>query len=180
MKIAISKATAVAFGLFYATGAFAGSSGGEDAGDSGESDRTTFQVSASVAESCQVTANDLSFGSYDPIGVNATNNLNSSSNIQLTCTVGTTYDVGLNQGTTSGGTTTTRKMKAANGSDTLNYKLFQNSSRSINWGNSPGSDTKSGTSSGTNETITVYGAVLSGQVIDNDTYSDVITVTVTY
>ena len=58
----------------------------------------------------------------------------------------------------SGATTTTRKMTGSSG--TLSYQIFQNSSRTTNWGNTSGSDEVTGTGTGSNQTINAYAQVL--------------------
>ena len=88
---------------------------------------TTFPVNATVLKSCLVTANPLSFGSYDPTAVA---NLDGTTTLSVFCTVGTSYTVGLNAGTASGATVTTRNM--VNGANTLNYALYQETARTTN------------------------------------------------
>lgn len=137
---------------------------------------TTMGVSAIVLNACLVTATDMAFGSYNPTSSTPTD---ATSSIIVTCTPGTLYNVGLNAGTTAGTTVSTRKM--LNGSALLNYALYSNSGRSVNWGNSPGSDTVSQTSSSiAPAAITVYGRVPAQQSVAAGTYTDTVTVTVSY
>src|SRR5690349_8461784 len=89
---------------------------------------TTMGVSATVLNACLVTATNMAFGNYDPTSSSATD---ATSNINVTCTPGTLYNVGLNAGSTAGATVTTRKM--LNGVTPLNYSLYSNSGRSTNW-----------------------------------------------
>lgn len=86
----------------------------------------SVQVSATVASSCSVTATALAFGNYTLVQLDAT------STITATCTNGTTYTVGLNAGTFAGATTTTRKMSGPS-SNSLNYFLYSDSTRTTNW-----------------------------------------------
>lgn len=138
---------------------------------------TTFGVSATVADSCNVTATALGFGSYDPIGAT---DLDATTTIDVTCSNGTAYDVGLNAGTTTGATVTTRQMQHST-SGTLNYSLFSDSARSANWGDAGGTDVVADTGTGAAKTHTVYGRIPSGQSTSpTGSYSDTITVTVTY
>ena len=97
---------------------------------------TTFQVSATVLTACAVTANPLNFGNYDPTSATA---LDITTTFSVLCTVGTSFTVGLNAGTTSGSTVTNRRM--VNGANLLNYSLFRDAGRTNNWGNTPGTDT---------------------------------------
>jgi spore coat protein U-like protein len=138
-------------------------------------DTTTFQVTATVTESCNVTATDLVFGNYDP----SVADNEKTSTITVTCTKGTDYDIGLNEGTASGATVTTRKMVGT--VDSLNYSLFSDTNRTVNWGNTVGTDTVAvGSATGAAENHTVYGRIPTGQYVTAGSYSDTITVTVTY
>ena len=137
---------------------------------------TTMGVSATVLNACLVTATNMAFGNYDPTSSSATD---ATSNINVTCTPGTLYNVGLNAGSTAGATVTTRKM--LNGVTPLNYSLYSNSGRSTNWGNTPGSDTISQTASTIVPTsFTVYGRIPAQQSAAAGSYSDTVTVTVSY
>jgi spore coat protein U-like protein len=138
-------------------------------------DTTTFQVTATVTESCNVTATDLAFGNYDP---SAADN-DKTSTITVTCTKGTDYDIGLNEGTASGATVTARQMTGS--PDLLDYSLFSDSNRTVNWGNTVSTDTVHvGSAAGTPENHTVYGRIPTGQYVTAGSYADTITVTVTY
>ncbi|HVC12933.1 MAG TPA: spore coat U domain-containing protein [Burkholderiales bacterium] len=145
---------------------------------------TTFAVSANVPKNCTLgTVNALAFGAYNP-GAGA---VNATTNIVVNCTKNTAFNIGLDAGTTVGGSTTTRLMTDG-ATDTLQYTLWQDSGHATNWGNTVGTDTLAGTGSGMGGgnaiTETVY-----GQIPDNPTnqaavpaasYTDSITVTVTY
>jgi len=140
-------------------------------------DTTTFQVTATVNDACNVSATDLAFGVYDP---SAADN-EKTSTITVTCTKATAYDVGLNEGTVAGATVTTRQMIDTVSTDLINYSLFSDSSRTVNWGNTVSTDTVHvGSATGTAENHTVYGRIPTGQFVTAGSYSDTITVTVTY
>jgi spore coat protein U-like protein len=130
-----------------------------------------FSVTATVAKACSVSTTNMAFGAY------AGALLQSTSSITVTCTSTTTYTVGLNAGTASGATVTTRSMQ--NGSVLLGYKLFSNSGRTTNWGNSSGSWV-SGTGSGIAQPLTVYGQIPAGESANPGSYTDTITATLTY
>lgn len=140
---------------------------------------TTFSVDATVSASCSVSATQLDFGAIDPIN-NATNNTDATSSVDVTCSNGTAYDVGLGAGNGGDDTTTNRAMTDGN-TNTLNYSLYTDSARSTNWDDAGGTNTVSGTGDGTALSHTVYGRVPSGQeTTPVGTYTDTITVTVTY
>ncbi len=87
---------------------------------------TTMGVSANVQSACVVTSNNLSFGNYNPTAASPTD---ATSTFNVTCTTGTSFTVGLNAGTTSGATVTTRQM--ANGASSLGYALYSDAAQKI-------------------------------------------------
>lgn len=133
---------------------------------------TSFTVTVTVALACTITASNLNFGTFQGTV------LNSTSTISVTCTKTTPYNVGLNAGTTTGATVTTRKMQ--NGTHRLGYSLYQNSTHTTNWGNTVGTDTVAGTGNGAIQNLTVYGQVPAATVPAAGNYTDTITATVTY
>ncbi|MGH7452609.1 MAG: Csu type fimbrial protein, partial [bacterium] len=78
----------------------------------------------------------------------------------------------------NGGSVTTRQMKA--GSALINYSLFSNSGRTMNWGDTVGTDTVSGTGTETAQSLTVYGRIPPQATPSPGTYNDTIVVTLTY
>jgi spore coat protein U domain-containing protein, fimbrial subunit CupE1/2/3/6 len=133
---------------------------------------TSFIVTATISNSCTISAGNLSFGTYTGAVLNGT------SMIVVSCTKNAPYYVGLNAGTATGATVTTRKLTS--GTHTLNYALYSNSGHSTNWGNTVGTDTVTGAGSGTNQQLTVYGQIPANQSLIPGTYSDTITATITY
>lgn len=137
---------------------------------------TTMGISATVLSACSINANNLAFGNYNPTSATPTD---ATSTIDVICTTGTSYTVALNAGTTSGTTVSTRKM--ASGANRLDYALYSDSARSTNWGNTPGTDTPAATVAGViPSTFTVYGRVAAQQNVPAGSYTDTVTITVTY
>lgn len=134
---------------------------------------TTFQVTANVTATCQIAATNLAFGSYAGVQTDAT------STITVTCTNTTPYNVGLDAGTSTGATVTTRAMTGPGGA-TLGYALYSDGARTVNWGNTVGTDTVAGTGTGSAQTLTVYGRIPAGSLPAPGAYTDTITATVTY
>ena len=66
------------------------------------------------------------------------------------------------------------------GGATVTYSLYSDSGHSTVWGNTIGSDTVTGTGSGSPQSFTVYGRVPPQATAAPGTYNDTITVTVTY
>jgi spore coat protein U-like protein len=136
---------------------------------------STFSVQLTITASCTInSASTLNFGSKGVL----TAAVNATSTIGVQCTNTTPYNIGLNAGTTSGATVTTRQMTS--GGATVNYALYSDSGRTTNWGQTVGTDTVAGTGNGANQTYTVYGSVPAQTTPAAGTYSDTITVTVTY
>ena len=133
----------------------------------------TFSVTATVQAMCQISTNPLAFGTYTGTQIDAT------STLSVTCTNTTPYNVGLNAGTATGATVTTRRMTGP-GANLLNYALYSNAGRTTNWGNTVGTDTVAGTGNGTAQSLTVYGRLPAAQFNTPGAYSDTITATVTY
>jgi spore coat protein U-like protein len=134
----------------------------------------TFNVSLIINPGCLVSATPLAFGSSGVIAVNIDN----TSTLTVTCTNGMPYNVGLDAGTGTGATIATRLMTAS--SNTVNYTLYQDLGRSILWGNTVGTNTVSGTGSGSAQAITVYGRVPTQSTPAPASYGDTVMVTVSY
>lgn len=135
---------------------------------------TTFSVTATVTTTCSIVASsNMAFGSY--AGVQA----DSTSTLSATCSNLTPYNIGLDAGTGTGATVTDRKMTGP-GSDTLTYHLFRDSGRTLNWGNTVGTDTVSSTGTGSAQSFTIYGRLPASQFVQSGGYSDTITVTLTF
>jgi spore coat protein U-like protein len=136
---------------------------------------TTFQVKARVDAVCSVSASDLDFGTYTSASGTATQG---TTILKATCTPATTYNIGLNAGTSSGATVQSRKMTS--GTNTLGYQLYSDSGRQIVWGETSGTDTVAGTGTGLPIDHTVYGSITAAQNIAAGDYSDTITVRIYY
>ena len=137
---------------------------------------TTFTVSATVDNNCTVSATNLDFGSYNTLlNITPTDATNA---ITVTCTLGTAYNIGLDAGTGSGATVTARKLSS--GGNTLNYSLYQDALRTTVWGSTVGTNTVAGTGTGLAVAHNVYGRIPASQNVGSGTYTDTITVTITY
>ena len=133
----------------------------------------TFLVSTSVAAPCTVSTTPLAFGSYTGVLSQAT------ASGTFTCTNTTPYNVGLSAGLSTGATVTSRKMTGPGGA-LLAYSLFSDTGRTVNWGVTIGTDTVAMVANGLGQILTVYGQIPAGQYFAPGTYSDTITVTVTW
>jgi spore coat protein U-like protein len=136
---------------------------------------TTFQTRVVIAATCIIGgATTLDFGS--PGLLNA--NVDQTNTIQVQCSNTTPYNIGLDKGT-NGSTVTTRLMKGS-GSATIQYSLYTDSAHTTNWGNTIGTDTVPSTGIGASQSFTVYGRIPPQTTPAPDTYTDTVTVTVTY
>lgn len=144
----------------------------------------TFNVTTTVVNSCLLgTTSALAFPNYDPTSATATNG---STSISVTCTTGDAYVIALNYGA-NGGTAANRIMKS--GTNTLNYNLYTDSGYANVWKDSTvciagysGSNCDTGTGAGpaTANSYTVYGQIAAQQNVPAGSYSDTITITVTF
>ena len=138
---------------------------------------TNLLVSALVVKACLVAATPLAFGTYDTLGPGNSDN---TATLTVTCTLGTSFTVGLGAGSSTGATVTTRAMTGLLGGH-LSYGLFQNTSRTTNWGNTPGTDTPAAIVAGALPSLlTVYGRVPARQSVAADAYTDTVVVTVNF
>jgi spore coat protein U-like protein len=135
----------------------------------------TFQVSATVASSCSVTATALAFGTFTP-----GSDLSNSNSITTNCTNGTAYRVGLSAGNNA---TSSYKREMGDGSgNLLLYGICQDANCTKIWSTIEEGDYVSGTGTGSAQVLTAYG-VISGEQSTSPhagNYTDTITVTVSY
>lgn len=136
---------------------------------------SSFTVSITIAATCTVnSASTLNFGNQGILSAN----VDQTSAIQVTCTNTTPYNIGLDAGTGSGATVATRKMTSSGA--TVNYTIYSNSGRTTVWGNTIGTNTVSATGNGTGQNYTAYGRIPPQTTPAPGTYTDTITITVTY
>jgi len=141
---------------------------------------TTFLVTANITVNCLISAAQLDFGQYHPLTTNNTTPLNGQSEITVTCTNTGNFILGLDAGQFNGATTSTRRMTGPSNAF-LNYSLFSDAARTLNWGNNNGVDTVSGIGTGGPEILIVYGQVPAGQTSAvPGGYIDTITATITF
>ncbi|HSN91504.1 MAG TPA: spore coat U domain-containing protein [Anaeromyxobacteraceae bacterium] len=135
---------------------------------------TVLRVRSSVAAACTIAAGTLSFGSYDPLGVNAVSPLDAQGTFQVACTRNTGYTVGLGPGGFAAGTV--RQM--ASGAQRLQYELYADPGRTSPW---TATATVGGTAPSTAPvTLTVYGRVPAGQPAPAGAYADTVQSTINF
>ena len=134
---------------------------------------TCASIATQAAGRCSVSTSGLNFGTYDvfsPLNDDITGTIN------VNCNNKTAYTLSLSSGS---GTFASRSMTS--GTHVLAYNLFLDSTRLTIWGDgSAGTGTVSGTGTGGNTATTVYGRIPARQNAFVGSYSDVVTVTVTF
>ena len=134
-----------------------------------------FSVSMTINSSCTIVSTAaLNFGSQGVL----TSAVAQTTTLQVQCTNTTAYNIGLDAGTGSGATVAARKMTS--GSNTVTYSLYSDSGHTAVWGNTIGTNTVSATGNGAAQSYTIYGQVPAQTTPAPGSYSDTITVTVTY
>lgn len=135
---------------------------------------TSTSATATVLSSCTVSATNINFGTMGFV----TANHDSSGTVTIQCSSTLPYTVSLDGGTSGATDPTQRKMTS--GANNLVYGLYQDSARSLPWGNSAGVNTVSGTGTGSSQNLTVYGRVPVQTTPNPATYTDTIVVTISY
>jgi spore coat protein U-like protein len=130
-------------------------------------------VATAAVASCTVSTTSVAFGAYDPQSSTALDGVGS---VKTVCNSSTTSaSIAISAG--NSGVFTTRTMKS--GIYNLNYNLYTATTRTVIWGNgTTGNSTKS-VGAGT-VTSTVYGRITAQQNVGAGTYTDSLTVTVTF
>jgi spore coat protein U-like protein len=131
---------------------------------------SNFDVSIQVMATCSISASNMTFSS---ITTGTTTNTDASSALTVNCSSGTPYTISLDNGTNySAG------RRLASGASYINYYLYTDSSRSSQWNSA---SVQTGTGSGGDQSLTVFGRVPSGQSVTNTgSYADTVIATVTY
>jgi spore coat protein U-like protein len=165
-------------GLTAASALFLAASSATHAGTA----TSSLSVTATVSANCTITTAPVAFGAYDPIVADATNPLDGTGTVTVTCTNGSDATITLDQGTNAAGGSTDvaplRQMKDS-GADVLAYTLYQDSGRTTVWGNTAGTGVPE-TGTGAAQDVTVYGSVAAGQNVPAASYSDTVVATVTF
>ena len=137
----------------------------------------SFNVTATVANNCVISANPLALGTFD-----GTNDLAATSTVVVRCTNGTIYNVDLSQGASSSFAARTM----SNGSGTLVYNLYTDTTYTNIWGDgSTGTVRVPGTGTGfaAARNITVAGRLLASAntgPVDAGNYTDTIVASIVY
>ncbi|GAB3736975.1 hypothetical protein GCM10028862_21990 [Luteimonas pelagia] len=140
-------------------------------------DTADFGVQLVVQNACTITAgntaSDLDFGS---VTGNIAADIDGSTDLTVNCNNGAIYDIGLGAGNNASG----GQRRMSNGTQFVDYDLYQDAGRTTVWGAQGSGDEVGGTGTNSAQTITVYGRVPSGQSVGAGTYNDVVTATIEF
>lgn len=149
-----------------------------------------LQVKIEITQDCQVnTGTDgagagdaiLDFGSHGVLNAKVDGETASTGagSIQVQCTNGTDYDIGLDGGQNKD--VNARQMKGgSNGTEFVGYQLYSDAARQTVWGDTVGTDTVRKQADGTVQTYPVYGEVPAQTTPSAGTYADTVAINVTF
>lgn len=136
---------------------------------------STFDVTLKIIADCTIAASPLDFGQSQGVLSAA---VTANSNLSVTCSNSTPYNIGLSAGTGTGSAGTTRYMSGtAPNVGVVQYNLLQ-ASGGAQWGNTQGTDTVGGTGNGNAQTLVVHGAIPVQATPAPDSYKSTVTATV--
>jgi spore coat protein U domain-containing protein, fimbrial subunit CupE1/2/3/6 len=145
---------------------------------------SNMAVSGSVASSCIIVAGPLSFSAFNPVTGTA---VDAEATLTVSCAVGTpNVFITLGQGAHAGGGSTDavpvrRMVHATDTTAFLSYNLFQETSRTTLWGNTPGTAPAAFTSTGLAQLVTVFGRITATQPTALiGAYTDLVVATVNF
>ena len=131
---------------------------------------SNFDVTIQVLSTCSISASNMTFGS---ITTGTTSNTDAASSLTVNCSSNTPYTVSLSDGANF---SNVRRM--AWGGSYIDYMLYSDSSRTTQWNSTI---TKTGTGSGGDQSLSVFGRIPAGQNVANTgAYGDTVIATVTY
>ena len=133
-----------------------------------------------AGHACTISAVGVAFGAYNP---QSAANVDSTGSVSLACPTSVTSPiVALSKG--GSGTYSPRRM--TNGSFNLNYNLYTTAARTVIWGDGTGGTVTQTLSGGTisggtrNFSRNIFGRAPGSQNVGAGSYSDTITLTVTF
>jgi spore coat protein U-like protein len=143
---------------------------------------SNFQVQLQIVAQCVINSTaTLNFGSPGVLGGSGgTTNTDQTTTLAVQCTNTTPYDIGLDQGTTTGALVSQRLLLNSVTNETINYNLFTDAPRSVIWGNTVSTNTVHATGTGASVIYTIYGRVPPQTTPTPGNYTDTVTVTITY
>ena len=146
-----------------------------------------INVTATVAASCTIAVNPITFGTYDPMSATAAQG---SGTVALTCTQGSVPVVALSGGSNLVGSQRKMKDTAVGGTALLNYAIYQPTSNAASascayttvWGNGTVGTAFTATAAPdlSARTYNVCGQISAGQNVPVGSYADVVAAAVSF
>jgi spore coat protein U-like protein len=144
---------------------------------------SNLTVQITITASCTINAATLDFGS-NPGTTLVAANIDASSTVSVTCTSGSPYSIGMDNGANASGAQ--RRMKT--GANFLNYNLYVDAGRTNAWTTAASNSTCTtanscalGTGNGSAQSVSIYGRVPSiGTAPPPGAYTDTVLMTITY
>jgi len=134
-----------------------------------------FNTTATVVNNCNISATNLSFAATSVLSTALT----ATGSITAQCTNGDAYRIALNGGAT--GNVAARQMARSGGGGTVNYQLYVDSAHTSAWGDGTGGTAMAtGTGTGNQQVLNVYGVVPAQTSPAPGSYSDTITATISF
>jgi spore coat protein U-like protein len=131
----------------------------------------TFDFTATLIPDCKTSAPTLDFGTVGVLNADKT----ALAQLNLTCTSGTPYAIGLDNGQNGSGPTARRMKK---GTEYVTYGIYRDSNRLQPWGGA--GQTVAGSGTGVQVGVPVYGKVPAQATPSPGGYGDTVVATVTY
>ena len=137
--------------------------------------------STTVVKKCTtLTGGTISFDAYVP---DSTTDNTKSTTISVKCTLATPVNISMNAGKNSSDTSVRKLLldggSTSNAGESLQYSLYSDSSHTTVWDSVTGVDFN-GLGLKSTKTLTVYGKIPAAQDVKTGSFSDEVTVTLTY
>ncbi|HEY0973298.1 MAG TPA: spore coat protein U domain-containing protein [Solimonas sp.] len=144
-------------------------------GSGGGTGTFAFNAQASVSKRCvpNFAVQNIDFGTQGLL----TSAIDTTATISPQCTNTTPYQIGLDNGLYASGNM--RRMRSG-ANRHVTYELYRDTGRNQRWGNTQNVDTVTATGSGSAQNVTIYGRVAPQATPTAGSYSDTVTVTITY
>lgn len=144
---------------------------------------SNLTVQIIITAACTINAATLDFGSNAGTAL-VSANVDAATTVSVTCTNGSPYSIGMDNGANVSGSQ--RRMKS--GANYLNYNLYVDAGRINAWTTAASNSTCTtanscylGTGNGSAQSVSIYGRVPSiGTAPPTGTYTDTVTMTITY
>lgn len=134
-------------------------------------------IGTTVSANCSITTTAVTFpAAYDPVGVNAAADSDGTGNIAVTCTKGAGTSIALNLGANFTGAQA--RMKGPGAADFLNYQLYSDAGRIVDWCGV--TRTIAAAPSKATQNFIVYARIPRNQDVSTGTYADTVVATLNY